>query len=185
MWTGYLTRLDSDLIYAHTEVISGPDKRERGEAGMSERDPYQVLGIGPGATGTEIARAYRRLARALHPDSRPGDPAAAGQFRALSDAYLLLSDPARRAAYDHRQAPRPGKRPLPPRPAGPRPGPFQPAAQLRAAGVQVHGATVRAGPVHIQPPGPAGGGDQPSPGADPALSELLWLLRGGGREHSW
>jgi DnaJ domain len=66
-----------------------------------ERDPYRELGIGRDATAADIARAWRRLARAVHPDSRPGDPAAAAQFRAVSDAYGLLSDPARRAAWDH------------------------------------------------------------------------------------
>jgi DnaJ-class molecular chaperone len=37
---------------------------------MNQRDPYDVLGIGADATGADIARAYRRLARAVHPDSR-------------------------------------------------------------------------------------------------------------------
>ena len=67
-----------------------------------ERDPYQALGLGADASTADISRAYRRLARALHPDSQPGDAAAADQFRAISDAYELLSDPARRTDWDRR-----------------------------------------------------------------------------------
>lgn len=57
---------------------------------------YEVLGIPDGASVEEVRRAYRRLVKAAHPD-RAGDPA---QFRLLTQAYDVLSDPARRAAYD-------------------------------------------------------------------------------------
>ena len=83
-----------------------------------ERDPYQALGLGADASTADISRAYRRLARALHPDSQPGDAAAADQFRAVSDAYELLSDPARRTDWDRRhlrQAPYPPNRNCPSR----------------------------------------------------------------------
>lgn len=63
-------------------------------------DPYQVLGLTHGASPAEITRAYRLRARTWHPDVRPGDPDAAAQFRALSDAYATLTDPARRAEYE-------------------------------------------------------------------------------------
>jgi curved DNA-binding protein CbpA len=62
------------------------------------RDPYIVLGVARQATGEEIARAYRRAARASHPDS--GDPGSTEQFQAVSDAYEVLRDPRRRALYD-------------------------------------------------------------------------------------
>jgi curved DNA-binding protein CbpA len=156
---------------------------------MSERDPYQVLGIGPGATGADIARAYRRLARAVHPDSRPNDPAAAGQFRALSEAYGLLSDPARRAAWDHRHPPRPAPRSAPPRAAaaaGPALWPFPPALQVwPASRPPVHGAALSAGPVHTQPAAPEGTSQHARPADDPALARLLAWILSPGPEWPW
>jgi len=62
------------------------------------RDPYIVLGVARQASGEEIARAYRRAARASHPDS--GGAGSAERFQAVSDAYDALRDPARRAVYD-------------------------------------------------------------------------------------
>ncbi|HEY1702055.1 MAG TPA: J domain-containing protein [Trebonia sp.] len=63
-------------------------------------DPYQVLGVGPAASGEELTRAWRQRARADHPDARPRDAAAPARFRVLAEAYRVLGDPARRAAYD-------------------------------------------------------------------------------------
>jgi molecular chaperone DnaJ len=63
-------------------------------------DLYQLLGVPQGASGGEITRAWRRRAAAAHPDRRPGDAAAPVRFRALTEAYQVLGDPARRAAYD-------------------------------------------------------------------------------------
>jgi curved DNA-binding protein CbpA len=62
------------------------------------RDPYIVLGVARQASGEEIARAYRRAARASHPDS--GGAGSAERFQAVSDAYDVLRDPRRRAVYD-------------------------------------------------------------------------------------
>ena len=62
------------------------------------RDPYIVLGVARQASGEEIARAYRRAARASHPDG--GGAGSAERFQAVSDAYEVLSDPLRRAVYD-------------------------------------------------------------------------------------
>jgi curved DNA-binding protein CbpA len=64
-------------------------------------DYYAVLGVGPGASAADVGRAYRRAARASHPDIHPHDAAAADRFRAVTDAYETLSDPERRASYDH------------------------------------------------------------------------------------
>ena len=61
---------------------------------------YDVLGVKSDATPKEITRAYRRLARKHHPDANPGDTDATGRFRAVQDAYDVLSDESRRAAYD-------------------------------------------------------------------------------------
>jgi molecular chaperone DnaJ len=63
-------------------------------------DFYIVLGIEREATASDIRRAYRRLARRLHPDINPGDGAAAAQFRQVSQAYETLIDPDRRRQYD-------------------------------------------------------------------------------------
>jgi curved DNA-binding protein len=63
------------------------------------RDCYEVLGVARDASPEEIQRAYRRQARRLHPDVN-ADPAAEEQFKELTAAYEVLSDPARRRRYD-------------------------------------------------------------------------------------
>ena len=63
-------------------------------------DFYIVLGVERGAPAGEIKRAYKRLARRLHPDINPGDREAAARFRLVLDAYETLMDPDRRRRYD-------------------------------------------------------------------------------------
>src|SRR5919107_3455072 len=63
-------------------------------------DFYIVLGVERGAPAGEIKRAYKRLARRLHPDINPGDREAADRFRQILDAYETLMDPDRRRRYD-------------------------------------------------------------------------------------
>ena len=63
-------------------------------------DFYIVLGVDRGAPAGEIKRAYKRLARRLHPDINPGDGEAAARFRQVLDAYETLMDPDRRRRYD-------------------------------------------------------------------------------------
>ena len=63
-------------------------------------DLYQLLGVSRQASREEIAQAWRRKARTEHPDAQPADAAAPGRFRDLAEAWQVLGDPARRAAYD-------------------------------------------------------------------------------------
>jgi DnaJ-class molecular chaperone len=63
------------------------------------KDPYQILGLRRTATADEIKRTYRRLAKKLHPDINP-DKRVEQQFREATQAYELLSDPAKRARFD-------------------------------------------------------------------------------------
>ena len=67
---------------------------------MSKRDFYEVLGVSQGADEKELKSAYRKLAMANHPDRNPDDEAAAERFREATEAYDVLKDPQKRAAYD-------------------------------------------------------------------------------------
>jgi curved DNA-binding protein CbpA len=63
-------------------------------------DPYITLGVSRLADPDEIHRAYRGLAKRFHPDTNPGNADAAAHFALVADAYELLTDDARRRAYD-------------------------------------------------------------------------------------
>jgi DnaJ-class molecular chaperone len=63
-------------------------------------DPYEILGVKRDATQDAIRAAYRKLAKKLHPDLNPGDKKAEDQFKSISAAYDLLSDPDKRARFD-------------------------------------------------------------------------------------
>src|ERR1700723_83237 len=63
-------------------------------------DPYTTLGVKKDATQTEIQKAYRRLAKKLHPDLNPGNKIAEDKFKEVSAAYDLLNDPDKRARFD-------------------------------------------------------------------------------------
>jgi DnaJ-class molecular chaperone len=64
------------------------------------RDYYEVLGVGRGAPEPEVKRAFRKLARELHPDVNAHDPEAEEKFKEAAEAYEVLSDPERRQVYD-------------------------------------------------------------------------------------
>jgi len=67
---------------------------------MSKRDYYEILNVTKASTDAEIKRAYRSLAVQHHPDKNPSDPAAEDKFKEAAEAYAVLSDPQKRAAYD-------------------------------------------------------------------------------------
>lgn len=75
------------------------------QADWLERDLYAVLGVAEDADQKTIGRAYRKLARDLHPDTHPDDPDAAERFKDVTSAYDVIGDTAKRAEYDEfRQA---------------------------------------------------------------------------------
>jgi molecular chaperone DnaJ len=67
---------------------------------MAQRDYYDILGVPRDASDTDIKKAFRQLALKHHPDRNPGDTHAEERFKAINEAYAVLSDPDRRAQYD-------------------------------------------------------------------------------------
>ena len=67
---------------------------------MTKRDCYEVLGVGRDADEAEVKKAFRKLARELHPDVNNHDPDAEEKFKECAEAYEILSDPERRQVYD-------------------------------------------------------------------------------------
>ena len=65
----------------------------------TKRDYYEVLGLSKGASEDEIKKAYRKLSKKYHPDINK-EPDAEEKFKEVSEAYEILSDPQKRAAYD-------------------------------------------------------------------------------------
>src|SRR5438132_13678514 len=67
---------------------------------VNTKDFYEVLGVGRSASAEDIKKAYRKLARKLHPDLNPGDKTAEERFKELQEAYDVLSDAENRKLFD-------------------------------------------------------------------------------------
>jgi curved DNA-binding protein CbpA len=119
------------------------------------RDLYQLLGVARDASREEIALAWRRRARDEHPDARHGDDGAPARFRALAEAWQVLGDPGRRAAYDRGldPGPPPGLIRVTVRHPAAAPGPGAAGGTAPPAGAA--GPPLAAGPVRVEGgPGP-------------------------------
>ena len=64
------------------------------------KDPYEILGVTKTSSSADIQKAYRKLAKKLHPDLNPGDKKAEEKFKEVAGAYDLLSDAGKRMRYD-------------------------------------------------------------------------------------
>lgn len=106
------------------------------------KDPYAILGVAPDASAEELKSAYRRLARELHPDIDPGNPWAENEFKELTAAYDLLSDPGRRARFEGGEPAAPRKRPSRAKPQGPKQRPKPGAKRGKTTGLKIKGADV-------------------------------------------
>jgi hypothetical protein len=150
------------------------------------RDLYQLLGVARDASREEIALAWRSRARDEHPDARHGDDGAPARFRALAEAWAVLGDPGRRAAYDRGLDPGQtlGRVRITVRhsPAGPGPGPGADGSAAPPSGAC--GPPLVAGPVRVE------GGSRPLSWAGAwdeedvrltLLAELMLRYRGRGR----
>jgi DnaJ-like protein len=142
----------------HTPGRSGPPPESR-----EVRRARELLGVTADADASALSRAYRRLARGLHPDLS-ADPEAPERFRALHTAYQLALDSRRQTTLP---APRPRPVSVDPEPAEPPPGPTgrDAAGWVTLAGSRNDGVWLAAGPVRIHRSAGSGASGTPDRGA--------------------
>jgi len=93
-------RLHALVVLIRTAGGASETKPIKNQRPMSKRDYYEVLGVNRNASEAELKKAYRRLAMKYHPDRNPGDSVAEDNFKEAKEAYEILSDAQKRAAYD-------------------------------------------------------------------------------------
>jgi DnaJ-class molecular chaperone len=155
-------------------VAEGPDRRD----GL-----YRRLGVAPGASRDDIVRAYRRLARGVHPDAHRDDPDASRRFHEITEAYEILADPQRRGRYDRsreRGVNQPGEDGVGMPGAVSTPGGSRPVVDAERFVIDLGPmpsvtSPLVAGPVHVAPAATAQR-SAPSPGHDLVIEELAGLL---------
>ena len=139
------------------------------------KEPYAILGVSKSASADEIRRAYRKLAKELHPDARPGDKAAEERFKDVGQAFKLLSDPDAKAKYDRGEIDADGNeraayhfRSRPGGPAGQRgpSGRFEDISDLFSDLFSEIGQGGRQGAAGGAPPGQGEAGGQGGPAGD-------------------
>jgi len=194
MPVSYLTRLDLDFLLRDTGAKQAGRVRGEGQVtvmagrGGPGPDLYELLGVARDASAEQVALAWRRRARAEHPDARPADADAPGRFRALAEAYQVLGDPMRRAAYDRTLGRE--QQPAPPvRVTVRRAGTAGTGGMTRSARAP-GGPALWAGPVRVEGPrraSPTAGWDEQDPEEMrlAVLAELARWLLAAGRGRPW
>ncbi|MBS7540499.1 DnaJ C-terminal domain-containing protein [Ancylobacter lacus] len=126
------------------------------------REPYDVLGVARNASQDDIKRAFRRLAKKLHPDANASDPKAQEKFAELNSAHEILSDPDTRGKYDRGEIDAEGKPrgfdPYAGRPGGFRRGPGGAGGETIFENFHFDDGAARRGPQAGPQGGPQGGG---------------------------
>jgi molecular chaperone DnaJ len=88
------------LPYQHISALVFMASSKQAEYKMAKRDYYEVLGVGKTADDKELKSAFRKMAKQYHPDANPDDSSAEHKFKEISEAYEVLKEPQKRAAYD-------------------------------------------------------------------------------------
>lgn len=142
---------------------------------MATRDPYSVLGISKSASADDVKKAYRRLAKKLHPDQNTSDPKAKEKFSEINTAYEVLGDSEKRGKFDRGEIDADG------RPRGYEGfGGARPGGRTAGAGAAGAGAGANWRNFEFEAGGPAGAqGGRNAGGFDP--SDIFADLFGGGR----